>query len=377
MNRFLIIALLLFLNFISFGQSVTVNYDIDANVFKVSEPLNLWVDFLETKDDSLGSNYWNSREVRKYGKTSYFLIEKELEFGMDNYLKLLSLVDVKVLSIKKVENYFKITSMMEFKPKDKTSNVNYIFHVYAGKENGKLKLFNPLEINTKFYFNSTTIGFIKYFYPKTYKFNYQLAKKQSDYLFELSENFKVKIDTVDYYFAPTNEEILKIRGFDFLIGNSGEEIPSGKADPENKIVYSSGVGEYYPHELIHFLINPNFPNCHNWFNEGVATYFGMSRGKDLDWHLRKLNKYLLEHPEINLNNMLELTTLDQYTGYRYVLGGLIIKKAFDKGRYELVGNMLNAGKKEVDFYNAIEKYLGIKRQELNNVIRKELKKKYK
>jgi len=376
-NRILIIALLLFLNVIAFGQSVTVNYDIDTNVFKVEEPLNLWLDFLNTKDDSLGAKYWNTKEVNKYGEKSYFLIEKELQFGMDNYLKLLSYSNIKTLSIKKVNEYFKITSIMEFKPKEKACNIQYIFHVYAGKENGKLKLFNPLEINTKFYFNSTTIGYVKYHYPKIHKFNYELAKKQSEYLLDLSKKFKVKIDTVDYYFAPTNEEILKIRGFDFLIGNSGEEIPSGKADPENRIVYSSGIGEYYPHELMHFLLNPYFPNCHLWINEGVATYFGMSRGKELDWHLRKLNKYLIEHPEINLNNMLELKTLDQYTDYRYVLGGYLIKKTFEKGSYELVKKMMNSGKEDLDFYNAIEKYLGIKKQELNSVIRKELEGKYK
>ncbi|MBL4669430.1 MAG: hypothetical protein JKY30_09235 [Flavobacteriales bacterium] len=375
MNK-LLILIFFALSLKSFGQSVTVNYDIDTTVFKVAEPLNLWLDFLNTKDDSLGSKYWNSKEVKKYGETSYFLIEKELQFGMDNYLKLLSYSNIKILSVKKIDEYFKITSIMEFKPKEKTCNVQYIFHVYAGIENGELKLFNPLEINTKLNFNSTTIGYIKYHYPKCHDFDYELAKKQNDYLIDLSEKFKVNIDTVDYYFANSNTELLKARGFDFLIANSGEEIPSGKADPKNRIVYASGIGEYYPHELIHFLLNPHFPNCHLWINEGVATYFGMSRGKELGWHLKKLNEHLLEHPEINLNNMLELKTLDQYTDYRYVLGGLIIKKAFEKGSYELVKKMMNAGKEDTDFYSVIEKYLGIKRQELNIIIRQELKEKY-
>ena len=375
MNKILML-LFLTLVFRSFGQNVMVNYDIDTTVFKVSEPLNLWLNFLNTKDDSLGAKYWNSKEVEKYGQTSYFLIEKELQFGLDNYLKLLNYTTIKVLSIKRIDEYFKITSMMEFKPKEKTSNVQYIFHVYAGVENGELKLFNPLEINTKLNFNSTTIGYVKYHYPKNHNFNYELAKKQSDYLVDLSKNFKVNIDTVDYYFANTNDVLLKVRGFDFLIANSGDEIPSGKADPKNRIVYASGTGEYYPHELIHFLLNPHFPNCHLWINEGVATYFGMSRGKSLDWHLKKLNKHLLEHPEINLNNMLELRTIDQYTDYRYVLGGYVVKLAFEKGQYNLVMKMMNAGKKDDDFYNAIENYLDIPKQKLNKVIRKQLKENY-
>ena len=104
----------------------------------------------------------------------------------------------------------------------------------------------------------------------------------------------------------------------------------------------------------------------------MATYFGMSRGKTLDWHLERLNDYLQSHPNIDLNNMLELRTMDQYTDYRYVLGGFLIKKAFEKGGYELVIKMMESGKNDVDFYNAIEKYLGIKRIDLDKTIRNEL-----
>jgi hypothetical protein len=154
---------------------------------------------LNTKDDSLGSKYWNLKEVKKYGQTSYFLIEKELQFGMDNYLKLLSYSNIKILSVKKIDEYFNITSIMEFKPKEKTCNVQYIFDVYAGIENGELKLFNPLEINTKLNFNSTTIGYIKYHYPKSQDFDYELAKKKNDYLIDLSEKFKVKNANINLY----------------------------------------------------------------------------------------------------------------------------------------------------------------------------------
>ena len=94
--------------------------------------------FLETKDDSLGSQYWNNKEVKTYGMTNYCLIENELEFGFPNYLQLLSYATVKVLSIKQNGEYYKITSLMEFDPNDslKLSTINYIFHVYAGYENG-------------------------------------------------------------------------------------------------------------------------------------------------------------------------------------------------------------------------------------------------
>ena len=194
-------------------------------------------------------------------------------------------------------------------------------------------------------------------------------KKQVDYLRAFSRHFRVPLDTIDYYFAETTAEIQRIKGFDFVVGDNGAQIPSGKADTKNRIVYSSGLAEYYPHEFIHILINPHFPNCHLWINEGVATYFGMSRGKDLDWHLERLKTHLTSHPDINLNEMLKLRSLDEYTDYRYVLGGLIVKLAYEKGGYPLVKTLLEAGKTDDEFYQAIELHLGLKKATLNKQIR--------
>jgi len=375
-KHIVIIVFLLDISLNCHSQNVFINYDIDTTNSKVTEPLNLWLDFLNTKDDSLGAKYWNQAEVEKYGINSYFLLENEMQFGTDNYLQLLSYADIKVLSIRKLEQYYKITSLMEFKPNEEKSNIQYIFHVYAGLENGELKLFNPLAINTKLHLNSTTVGFIRFHYPKSHEFNYKLAQKQNNFLLDIGKNFNVPTDTIDYYFAPTSEELQRIKGFDFLIGNNGEEFPSGLADPKNRIAYSTGLGEYYPHEVIHILINPFYPNSHLWFNEGTVTFLGMSRGKELDWHLAKVNEHLMKHPEIDLNNMLKLSNLDEYTDYRYALGGFIIREAFKKGGYELVKIFLNSGKSELDFYTAIEKNLGIKQKDLNSWIRKELKATY-
>jgi len=52
---FFLILLPISLN--SFSQNIHVSRGIDTNIFKVSEPLNLWLDFLNTKDDSTGSKY--------------------------------------------------------------------------------------------------------------------------------------------------------------------------------------------------------------------------------------------------------------------------------------------------------------------------------
>ncbi|MGB1041699.1 MAG: hypothetical protein ACPGVD_12555, partial [Flavobacteriales bacterium] len=42
-----------------FSQSLKINYDVDTNLYKFSEPLNLWINFLKEKNDSIASKYWN------------------------------------------------------------------------------------------------------------------------------------------------------------------------------------------------------------------------------------------------------------------------------------------------------------------------------
>src|SRR5690625_7698913 len=98
----------------------------------------------------------------------------------------------------------------------------------------------------------------------------------------------------------------------------GEIKPSGRAGGDK--VYSGGMEEYYPHEVFHVQIDAHYPDKYYWVSEGLATLLGGSRGKPLEWHLKRTNEYLERHPEVDLNNLLELVNLDEYTDYHYSLG---------------------------------------------------------
>jgi hypothetical protein len=351
---------------------VKVNYDINTDVFKVEEPLNVWLKFLDTKDDESGSKYWNSEEVEKYGNDSYFILENELNFGNDNFLQMLGYMNISVIRVNKVSDYFKITSIASFASKKDTSNINYIFYVYAKKIDGEFKLFNALKVNSELLLESEKIDFITYYYPKSHEFDLDLAQKQNQLIKEISDGMGIPLEEYKYYFANSREEIMNIKGLYFIIGNSGNEIPSGIADVQNSITFSSGLDEYYPHELIHLLINPKFPDTHNWILEGFATYFGMSRGIKLETHINKLSDHLKQNSSIDLNSMLELKSLDQYTDYRYVLGGYIIQKAFEKSGFDYLNQILSKTKSDDDFYKTVAEVLGVERDEINSFIRKDL-----
>lgn len=70
--------------------------------------------------------------------------------------------------------------------------------------------------------------------------------------------------------------------------------------------------------------------------------------------------------------MLKLTNLDSETSYHYVLGGLLAKKILDKSGWGLLKEFMSSGKMDEDYYQAIEKHLGINKSELNDYIRKQL-----
>ena len=120
------------------------------------------------------------------------------------------------------------------------------------------------------------------------------------------------------------------------------------------------------------LFRSKYPNAHSWFVEGFATYYGQSRGQPLEWHLKKLKDYLNEHPEIDLNSPLNLVNMDHITGYKYALGGLFVKIAFEQGGVNKVRLLLDSGNSNEDFFLALETVLGIKRNSLNSYIRKYL-----
>lgn len=153
-------------------------------------------------------------------------------------------------------------------------------------------------------------------------------------------------------------------------GMGGRLKPTGSADELG--VFSSGKGENDFHEVFHVVVDTQYPNKHLWASEGIATFLGGSRGKSLTWHLKRTHDFLGKHPEINLNNLLDLKTIDEFTDYRYAVGGLIAKKIYKKGGWKMLREFLNSGISNEDYYNAINLLLGVPRENLNIYLRKEI-----
>ena len=355
-----ILLLLLILGINTFAQKITYNYIADSSNVETKKVIELFENYIASNpQNKLQSPFWNSKAQNNHFD---FL---ESEFQPSLYMGF----PIHVLSIKSINGLFEIKAQFSYCKKDETPYVLAIVNYYVKKEDNVYKLFNALTIN-KVKWNSINVGFVDFYFPYYHKFNYVKAKKLNDFITRITNIFDVQPISFEYYFANEYDEVQRLKGIDYYIGMGGITKPSGKAS--NDKVYCGGLGENYFHEVFHVQIDKHYPNKHFWVSEGVATYLGGSRGKNLQWHITRTNQYLKAHSEIDLNDMLKLKNLDEQTSYHYVLGGLIAKKIYDKGGWNLIKKFMSSGEKNIDYYNAIEKHLGIPKSELNLYLRKQL-----
>jgi hypothetical protein len=361
--KLLLLILCTIFSFSGFSQKVTYNHIVDTTDLETNEVKILFENYLasnpERKEKSI---YWSKDEQEKH-KNFDFL---ESEFQPSLYMGF----PVHVLSISFTKNSCQIKAQFSYCKENGSPYILAIVNYYAKKENGKFKLYNSLTIN-KQNWTHAKVGLVDFYYPAYHNFDTIKAQKLNDFINQTCKNFGVQPKPFEYYLADDYDEIQKLKGFDYYMGMGGVSKPTGKSTDDK--VYCGGLGEYYPHEVFHVQIDEHFPNKHFWVSEGIATLLGGSRGKSLDWHIKKTNKYLLEHPEIDLNDMLKLSNLDSETSYHYVLGGLIAKKIMDKGGWSLLKEFMSCGKTADDYYNSIKKHLGVNKSELNAYLRKQLK----
>lgn len=357
------IIILLFFSLSAVAQKVTYNHLVDPTDEQTKEVMLLFENYLASDPQNQKQNpYWNMEEQEKHKHYDFL----ESEFHPSLYMGF----PVHVLSIKFKNDICQIKVQFSYCKDDSTPQVLAIVNYMAKKEHGRFKLYNSLSHN-RLNWNCTTVGVVDFYYPDYHKFDYGKARKLNDFVKQSCKNFGVFPKQFEYYLAADYDEIQELKGIDYYIGMGGQSKPSGKASDDK--VYCGGLGEYYPHEVFHVQIDQHFPNKHFWVSEGIATLLGGSRGKSLDWHIKRTNNYLQQHPEIDLSDMLGLTNLDSETAYHYVLGGLIAKKIMDKGGWSLLKTFMLSGKTDEDYYHAIDEHLGVDRSELNGYIREQLR----
>jgi len=349
----------------SFAQKITYNHIVDTSNIEVKKVKTVFENYINSRPDSIYSNP-NWCESEKDTKSHFDILYGEFQPSL--YMGF----PIHVLSIVKIDSQFILKVMFLKCSNEGVPFVLCIVNYYVVKEGNYYKLSNALYHNRKKW-QKTKIGLITFYYPFYHKFDTLNALKLNEFSKDLCENLNIIAKEYEYYFADDFVEIQNLKGFDYWLGMGGNTKPTGIAG--NGRVFCSGLNESYLHEPFHILTNNSKFKAHLWASEGVATFVGGSRGKSLYWHLCKLNKFLIEHKYINLSDtLLEMKTLDEYTDFRYAIGGIIAKRIFEKQSWQGISRLLSAGYTDQDYFSVIEEILGVNKNYLNKYLREEIMK---
>jgi hypothetical protein len=346
----------------TFGQQVTINAGVDTTDQEIKAVIALWTNYLKSKpnkDNIKDSPFWAETEKKKFQKVDQLL--NAVDPGVPTYL----MGNPTVLYVKPKHDFFEIKTLFSWTDSLESVNASCITSVFAKKENEQYKLYNAQTINSKNW-KTEQLGSVTFHFPQSHTFDKNEANKLLQSIGDLTKQWNLQTIPIDYYFADTYEEIQHLRGLDYFVGMGNKDKPGGMADVETGTVFAGGLGENYFHEVVHIYLNRLFPKSS--LVEGLAVFYGGSFGHDLKWHLTRLNDYLNQHPEINLNDLEKFNYMDNSTNPYSTIPGLLCYTAYKNGGLDKLKKLISHG----DTYMAIEKEFGIKKDGLNKYLRQQI-----
>jgi hypothetical protein len=382
MKKGLLVKFLLgfLISFITISEGIAqeehagIDFLIDRSVINADDPdeqeiIELWKGYI-TSDEykNRDSIYWS---FDKMAVPDYFL----WPLGMGNLRSRTPKVQCKVIGVFPVKNgYYNLKSSFSHVDKDGIAHLDGIVSIYAKKFDGTYLLVNSSQYFSEIW-RKEQVGNITYYVHPEHEFNRKEAERMSAFNLEMARKFKVKPIQFEYFVTNYARQIVRLWGHDYMPKMYIPAQSGGVADIDNKIVYSGNNSEYYPHEVVHlYTYEKVTTRTHFWIQEGIATYFAGSGGKDFDWHLNELKTFLQQNPVFRLNDLNELNVYipngKHMTDFRYVIGGLIAREIYNKRGIQGLVSILKTGPSNTEFFRMIKVKLGVERNEFENYIRK-------
>ncbi|HTX17906.1 MAG TPA: hypothetical protein VMG34_04520 [Bacteroidota bacterium] len=350
------------------GTKLSLGLAVDTTDADIASVVRLWGDYLASNpDSSTGDPFWLTAEKERYPKHDFL---NTVYFSPSLYY-FLRYNKPTVMSVFKADSGYIIRTLLASVMDSGYARPFCITRVMAKKEKGEWRLCNVLPYSTRSW-HREIVGKITFVFPPDHAFNRPLAERMNAFVDSLALRWHVRPFPIEFYLADDLSDIMTMRGFDFYVGESYNRGTGGLADVANHIVFGAGQDEWYPHEFVHLIVKPLFPNAHYYFHEGYAALVGGSRGHDIMWHMKRIKKYLDDHPELDLNDVLNFGHFDAETDPKYVFGGLICRLALEKGGETSLRALFSFGGDDKDFYAAVEAVLGVKQENLNAYLRREL-----
>jgi hypothetical protein len=354
-----------------FKKFITINYsNIDSSVSENRSILTVWTSYLKNrifnyrlKKDTISSKYWNDEENKLYlHPCLVFEIYPSL-FFFHTY----------VLNIEPIgHNYYRILNCTTDSDSLNNVQIKAIYYILIKRTDDKYKLFNYYYLE-KQKLESRTLGTIKFYFPKTYKFSISNAKKLVNFKDSLSSLFNLPTTSkLEYLVDPNTNSLLS--HFGFIMQNYFTTKANGKCIQGDNILISS-INENHRHELVHFFTFEKYPERNGFFDEGLAVYFGGSMGHDLEWHAKKFYDYFLTKMKSDTSQILKTYDIDRETNPQYTLGAILIKYAIDKYGFQKALKLLSYPQNKEKVEEIVSEELGIDNEKLNGFLLERMKEK--
>ena len=316
------LSLLLTVN--SYAQ-IYLNPGVDTSFTKVKSALKFYNNYIsEFKGRKLPdmSKYWSADELNQRK------VPDQLIYALNDSPLYSQGYQRTIIYVRPTDNYVQIKT--QFSSVDSSKNIMTMAitnHYIKFNSNNEPQFINPITTNTVRW-QHTTIRNVTYFYPPYHKFNSIDANKLITSVVKLENEWDIKPIAIRYYFADDNDELYKLRGFDYalLMGNALK--PSGISDDKDNQVFCGGLNENYFHEVVHLYLNHLYPKSP--IQEGLAVLYAGSMGHAVKWHLKRVDQYLSQHPKSDLSKLDDFWYTDPYTNPGSAIQGMICSLVYKK-----------------------------------------------
>lgn len=365
--RLVVLSLLLSNALPTFGQKITFSPDIlSTKDTEIAAIRDTWSSYIKdciksykAKDKSFRLSHWN--DLEKHNGFSDMLIDNMSGFPIYFYGELVT------FNIDTVDNGFYRIRSMVIQSDSTSKNVIGVFSLYAKKENTSYKFYNHFFLE-KSHLNHYTTKHMDYYYPSDYAFDTKEAENAEDFYSKLSDKYKCSFKNKLTYIIGNNlDEANRYLGFDFSQKRSNSK-SAGYFCYSSNLILSCQVN--HRHEIVHSIFISNYPSAPLLFQEGIATYYAGTIGKDYKYHLSRLSEIIENSPDIDLSNFDELHKLTNGdTNPFYTIGAIFIEYALETGGDDKVISLLKFLDTPEDTYKAIETELGIEKNHINSFLK--------
>lgn len=347
----------------SYSQSY-LNPGVDTSFPEVKSALSFYNTYLsEFKGKKIPdmTKYWSRDEIKLRNIPDQFIYaQNDFPLYSQGYRPT-------ILYIRPTDKYVQIKTQFSITDSSKNIITMAVTNHYVAFDHDHLPYFlNPMTKNLTSWLNKTVRNVI-FYYPKYHTFNPKRADSLISSVVKLEKEWGLQPIGIRYYLADDNDELYKLRGFDYALLMGNKKKPSGISDDKDKQVFCAGLGENYFHEVVHLYLNQLYPKSP--IQEGLAVMYAGSMGHPVEWHLKRVNQYLIDHPDADLGKVGDFWYADPYTNPSSTIQGMICNIVYKRdGISGLKRLMLHTSYKDI-----FEKEFRVKSDQLNAFLRKTIK----